>query len=195
MTAGERTNGGGAGLLRLAVHDLQTRLGSVHIAITAVCDLDFEPKTQAEMLETASEETLRASAEVGAIANLASCLLDDTEPAARDIAGELIDVVELCRLTGLDAQVVSSVPAVVRTADKPLHGALESLVRVVAGVGRHLTASVEVVDDRAVVSLVGDVTNGDGDGVPQVATFLVAALGGRVEPADIGLSFSMALAS
>ena len=87
-----------------AIHDLQARLGSIRIAVTAVVGLDLDDETESMMLTSAAEESVRASAELACVGALTKCLLDESEPVPCDLAAALDQAVEAARLADLDVR-------------------------------------------------------------------------------------------
>src|SRR5258708_34378036 len=107
-----------------AIHNLQARLGSIRIALTAVIGLDLDPDTRALMLTTASEESVRASAELAAIGALATCVMNPVEAAPCDAAAALRDAADAARIAGLDVALATTTSLPAHASDAALRYAL-----------------------------------------------------------------------
>ena len=159
-------------LLAGAIHDLQARLGSIRIAVTAVAGLDLDEETEHEMLTSASDESMRASAELSGVSALATCLLDDSTPEECDVHAALVAAADNARLGGLviDVDGGEGVTTTVRRAR--LEAALPALLRLAGGAGKHVHATVA---DGAVV-LEGD----DTEAVAPIAGYLIGEVGASI---------------
>lgn len=169
-----------------AIHDLQARLGSIRIAVTAVAGLDLDDETQSMMLTSAADESVRASAELACIGALARCLLDRSDPAPCDIAAALNDAAESARMAGLDVQ--TTVPplgeraAMAHAQVTRLTPVLSALMRLVSGAGNAVVVSAAPDGDRVRLSIRR--TGLDTEALPPVAGYLVDVLGGERDADD-----------
>ena len=71
------------------------RLGDFRVAVSAVASLDLDPGTRAEMLSTATDESVRASAELATLGALATCLLTPAPATDTDLVAALDDATAL----------------------------------------------------------------------------------------------------
>jgi hypothetical protein len=156
-----------------AIHDLQARLGSIRIAVTAVAGLDLDEETRRDMLDSASDESMRASAELAGVSALATCLLDDSPDEECELDTALQAAADSARLAGLDVSVVGADGVTVTVSRERLTYALPALLRLVGGAGKTVRAVIE--GDELV--LAGD----DTDAVAPVAGYLVEALGASIK--------------
>jgi hypothetical protein len=151
---------------------LQARLGSIRIAVTAVAGLVLDEETRNEMLASASEESVRASAELAGVSALATCLLDDSAAEPCDLGAALQAAADSARLAGLDVSIAGAEGVSVQASRVRLEYALPALLRIAGGAGK--TVRVEVSGDGVV--LAGD----DTEAIPPIAGYLVDALGASV---------------
>jgi hypothetical protein len=173
-----------------AIHDLQARLGSIRIAVTAVVGLDLDEETESMMLTSAAEETVRASAELACVGALMKCFLDESEPAACDIAAALDEAAQAARMANLDVRTAANGGATVNAATARLQAGLPALIRLVSGAGNAVVASVTPDGDRIRLSIRRE--GPDAEALPPIAGYLVDALGGEFEADDEGVTFSLA---
>ena len=159
-------------LLAGAIHDLQARLGSIRIAVTAVAGLDLDEETRHDMLTSASEESVRASAELAGVSALATCLLDDSAPEQCDVGAALQDAAGAARLAGLDIEVRADGDFVATVSAVRLAAVLPALLRLVGGAGKAVRATVTADG----VSVDGD----DTEPLPPIARYLVEQLGASI---------------
>jgi hypothetical protein len=155
-----------------AIHDLQARLGSIRIAVTAVAGLDLDEETRREMLTSASDESMRASAELSGVSALATCLLDDSPDEECELDPALQAAADSARLAGLDVSVVGADGVSVTVSRERLTYSLPALLRLAGGAGKTVRASVGTDG----LLLEGD----DTDALPPVAGYLVDALGASI---------------
>jgi len=151
-----------------AIHDLQARLGSIRIAVTAVAGLDLDEETRREMLTSAGEESARASAELSGVSALAQSLLDASLPEDCDLGGALQAAADSARLAGLDVEITGADGVVISARKARLELALPALLRLVGGAGKRVR--VEVADNT--ITLTGD----DTEPVAPVTGYLVNEL-------------------
>jgi hypothetical protein len=176
-----------------AIHDLHARLGSIRMAVTAVAALELDAETEASMLTTASEESVRAAAELSAIGALTTCLLDGPgEVGAHDVAAELEAAAEAARLAGFEIDVTADGPALAAVPLTAFRTVAPSLLRLASGAGGSVTASVHRLGDRVHVLFRRD--GEDTEAMPPVGLALVDAIGARPEPPDGLLQLSWASA-
>ena len=155
--------------LARAIHDLQARLGSIRIAVTAVAGLDLDEETRREMLTSASEESVRASAELTAIGALATCLLDPAPASECDVREAAQSAAATARLGGLDVYVHDDDNVTAPVDPERMALVLASLMRVVGGAGTEV---------RVRVGAHGVVLDGnDTEAVPAIAYALAEQLG------------------
>jgi hypothetical protein len=181
--------------LRGAVHDLHARLGSIRIAVTAVAGLDLDAETRTSMLNSASDEAVRASAELTCVAALATCLLDTSDVAPCDVAAALHVAADAARLAGFEVTFDAPNDVMMASARVArLRSVLPALVRLVGGTGKAVTASAVMNAARVHVHLRRTGTDRDPERLAAVAGYLVEQLGARHEAdADAdGLAFSLA---
>jgi hypothetical protein len=152
-----------------AIHDLQARLGSIRIAVTAVAGLDLDEETRKEMLTSASDESVRASAELAAVSALATCLLDRAASEECDVSAALEAASDAARLAGLDIEIDTHAKPVVTVSAERLAVALPALLRVVGGAGK--AVRVTVTEDG--IAMAGE----DTEPLPPIAGYLVDQLG------------------
>lgn len=172
-----------------AIHDLQARLGSIRIAVSAVAELDLDDHTRNEMLTSASEESVRASAELSGISALTACLLDGSAATRCDVAATVLDAVDTARLAGLTIEVSAVGQATADVNEHRLRVALPALLRLVAGAGKQLRTSVAGEDVVTVrIDRAGD--DADQESLPPVVDYLLDELGARRLDAGAGLAFS-----
>jgi hypothetical protein len=155
-----------------AIHDLQARLGSIRIAVTAVAGLDLDEETRRDMLTSASDESVRASAELAGVSALATCLLDDSPPEQCDIAAALRTAAEAARLAGLGTEVHADGAVLTTVSPARLAAVLPALLRLVAGAAK--AVRVSAAPDG--VRFAGD----DSEALPPIAGYLVAHLGASI---------------
>jgi hypothetical protein len=155
-----------------AIHDLQARLGSIRIAVTAVAGLDLDKETRDDMLTSASDESLRASAELAAISALATCLLDDTPPQECDVRAALDQAADATRLAGLVVDVHATDAPPARVSPDRLGVVLPALLRLAGGAGKRVDASLTATT----LTINGD----DTEALPAVAGYLVDQLGASI---------------
>ncbi len=151
-----------------AIHDVQARLGSIRIAVTAVAGLDLDAETRHDMLTNASDESLRASAELAGVSALATCLLDGGAAEPCDVAAAVETAAEVARLGGLDVRVEISDPPSISARPDSLAAALAALLRIVGGAGKQV--AVRVATDGI------DVRGADTEVLPPITGYLVEAL-------------------
>jgi hypothetical protein len=159
-----------------AIHDLQARLGSIRIAVTAVAGLDLDEETRNEMLTSASDESVRASAELAGVSALTTCLLDDSASEPCDVVAALQAATDTARLGGLDIHVDAQANPTTTASKERLAVVLPALLRLVGGAGKEVRVTVTADG----VAMAGD----DSEPVPAIAGYLVAELG-----ASIGFTF------
>ena len=159
-----------------AIHDLQARLGSIRIAVTAVAGLDLDAETRNEMLTSASDESVRASAELAGIGALALWALDPSEPVACDLTAALRDAAETARLAGIDVE-VSGEAATIQAKEARIPATLTALIRLVAGAGKHVRIACTVDGDEVRVAFERCGDDADSEVLPPVAGYLLDALG------------------
>lgn len=172
-----------------AVHDLNARLGSILMAVSAVAELDLDEETRTSMLTTAAGETIRASAEVAAIVALTVCALDGSEAGTCDFAASLSTAANTVRLHGIEVGTAATAPAVVRASAERVDAALPPLLRIVAGASKCVETDVRHDDDRVHVQLSRGNPENDPEPLPPVVRTLVEQLGARAEASD-GSAFS-----
>ena len=172
-----------------AVHDLNARLGSILMAVSAVAELELDAETRTSMLTTAAGETIRASAEVAAIVALTFCALDDSETAACDLAAALSTAANTVRLHGIEVDTTATVPAVVGANAKRMDAVLPPLLRIVAGASKCVEARLLLDDDRVRVQLARGNPGQDPEPLPPVVRTLIEQLDARSEASD-GSAFS-----
>ena len=160
-------------LLAGAIHDLQARLGSIRIAVTAVAGLDLDEETRRDMLTSASDESMRASAELAGVSALATCLLDDSSPEECDMHAALVAAADNARLAGLDIEVKGTEGVMTTVRRERLEVALPALLRLAGGAGKNVHASV----DADGVVLAGD----DTEALPNIAGYLVDQVGASIK--------------
>lgn len=151
-----------------AIHDLQARLGSIRIAVTAVAGLDLDNQTRNEMLTSASDESVRASAELAGVSALATCLLDASAPEQCDLVAALDAAADTARLAGLDVTVDASGATTVLVRRERLQVVLPALLRIAAGAGKAVHVTV-TADELAV-------HGADEEPLPPIAHYLVEQL-------------------
>jgi hypothetical protein len=191
---GEQASTGQASLAA-AIHDLHARLGSIRIAVTAVAGLELDIETRNEMLNSASDESVRASAELAAIAALTTCLLDDSEPAPCDVAVALSTAAQAARLVGIEVAGASNEPHAIAPARAArLDAVLLALIRLVGGTSRSVAASATIEGERLLVRLRRQGEAPDPEKLPPVAGYLVDQLGARHVAGVDGIEFSLAVA-
>jgi hypothetical protein len=159
-------------LLAGAIHDLQARLGSIRIAVTAVAGLDLDEETRREMLTSASEESVRASAELAGVSALATCLLDDSPTEQCDVGAALQAAADAARLAGLDIDLRAQDTLVADVSAVRLAAVLPALLRLVGGAGSVVRATVTADG----LTLSGD----DTEPPPPISRYLVEQLGGLI---------------
>lgn len=162
--------------------------------MTAVAGLDLDAETRSSMLTSASEESVRASAELAAIGALAACALDNSDVDQCDLNITLREAADIARLTGIDIDVAETGAAVAPARPERVRVVFPALLRLVAGAGRHVRATT-VVDGgevRVRIERYGD--DADAEPLPPVVDHLVAELGaGRVaDDGALTLSFGVA---
>lgn len=172
-----------------AIHDLQARLGSIRIAVTAVAGLDLDEETRNEMLTSASEESVRAASELAGVSALAACALDATGPERVDLAASLRDAAAAARLAGLMVELPDDVAAAAHASAARVRVVVPALIRIVAGAGKHVNATATVAGERATVRLSRTGDDADTENLPALADYLVEQIGGRREPGDSALEF------
>lgn len=176
-----------------AVHDLHARLGSINIAVTAVTELGLDGDLRDQMLTTASEEVVRASAELACIGALAACLVDHLDSERVDLGALITDVTEVARLSGLDAKVIGTQPgATVWAAGETLRRSFAALLRMVAG--HEGGVEVEMLSAPGEVALRLARIGSDSEALPAVVAALVEAIGARVDATDSELRFAFEVA-
>lgn len=175
--------------LARAIHDLHARLGSIRMAVTAVAGLELDAETRSAMLTTASEESVRAAAELGGLAALTTCLFDHSDLAPCDVAGALVDAADSARLAGLDVALSTNGPVMAQVRVARLRAVLPALIRLVGGAGGGVRGSAVVEGDRVHVHLRRHGL--DDEDLPPVARYLVDELGARHED-HADLAFSLA---
>jgi hypothetical protein len=174
-----------------AIHDLQARLGSIRIAVTAVAGLDLDAETRTMMLNSAAEESVRASAELACVGALTKCFLDQSDPGPCDVAAALDAAAEAARMAGLDVRLDSGGTAIAHTRLPRLEAALPALIRLVSGAGNGVVASVAADAERVEVAIRRD--GPDTEVLPPIAGYLVNELGGQRATDDDGVTFSWAV--
>ena len=162
-----------------AIHDLQARLGSIRIAVSAVAGLDLDAETRSEMLTSASEESVRASAELVGIGALAACALDASESEQCDIAEALQNASETARLAGLDIDARVDGPAVIDGRAGCLQVVLPALIRLAAGAGKELGASVTTEGGEVQLRFERRGDTADPEALPPVVDYLLDVIGGK----------------
>jgi hypothetical protein len=155
-----------------AIHDLQARLGSIRIAVTAVAGLDLDEQTRHEMLTSASDESVRASAELACVSALATCLLDDSPPEECDITAALQTASEAARLAGLDIEIHAEGAARASVSPTRLAAVLPALLRLVGGAAKAVRVNVA----GGGITFDGD----DTEALPPIAGYLVEQLGASI---------------
>jgi hypothetical protein len=148
---------------------LQARLGSIRIAVTAVAGLDLDEELRNDMLLSASEESVRASAELAGISALTTCLLDDAPPQECDVGAALSVAADTARLAGLSVDIQATDTPAVRVSPERLSVVLPALLRLVGGAG----ARVEVSLGADGLALAGS----DPEPIAAIAGHLVDQLG------------------
>jgi hypothetical protein len=159
-------------LLAGAIHDLQARLGSIRIAVTAVAGLDLDEETRREMLNSASDESVRASAELAGVSALATCLLDDSTAEECDVHAAVVAAADNARLAGLDIEVTGSTAVTANVRRARLEAALPALLRIAGGAGKSVRATIE----NTGIVLEGD----DPEPLPPIAGYLVGEVGASI---------------
>lgn len=167
-----------------AIHDLQARLGSIRIAVTAVLGLDLDADTRNDMLMSASNEALRASAELAAIGALAACTPDRITVA---VSEALHTSARVAQLGGVEVEVVVADGSV--SVAPQFEAGLAALLRVVSGAGAAVRIAAATGTETVGMRL--DRIGGDAGPLPAVAASLAVALGGTVVCADAGLEFTL----
>lgn len=174
-----------------AIHDLQARLGSIRIAVSAVAGLDLDAETRTEMLTSASEESVRASAELVGVGALTACALDTSASERCDVAAVVTEAADTARLAGLRIEARVDGPAIVEGHMARLHVALPALVRLVAGAGKDVDASVtsDATEVRIHLERTGD--EADREQLPPIVDYLIAEIGAARLDEGAGLTFSL----
>ena len=172
-----------------AIHDLHARLGSIRMAVTAVAGLELDAETRSFMLTTASEESVRAAAELAGLGALMTCLLDQSDVASCDVAAAFADAAEAAHLAGLAVDVLTNGPLLVDVRVARLRAVLPALIRLVGGAGGGVGGVVVVEGDRVHVQLRRH--GPDSEDLPPIAAYLVDVLGAQRESYDEGLAFSV----
>lgn len=176
--------------LSKAIHDLQARLGSIRIAVSAVAELDLDEPTRNEMLTSASEESVRASAELSGISALTACLLDGSGVTRCDVAATILEAVDSARLAGLTIEVSGDAKATSEVNEVRLRAAVPALLRLVAGAGKQLRVSISAGDGVTVrFDRTGD--DADPETLPPVVDYLLAEMAAKRVDSDAGLAFSL----
>jgi hypothetical protein len=170
--------------IRASIHALHARLGSIHIAVTAVTELGLDGEPRDEMLTTAADESVRAAAELSAIGSLVTCVLATEEETQCNVAAVIRDVATTARLGGRTVEIATLDDGTVLAGPEALRDALSSLLAVVAGPGGAGTLSVETTADAVIVRI--SPASHRGDELPAVVGNLVSALGGQPQPTDDG---------
>lgn len=160
------------------------------MAVTAVAGLELDAETRSFMLTTASEESVRAAAELAGLAALTTCLLDSSDVVSCDLASALTDAADSARLAGLEVDLSADGPVLAHVRVASLRAVLPALIRLVGGTGGAVGGSAVVEGDRVHVRLRRQ--GPDTEELPPVAGYLVDELGARREiHADGGLAFSV----
>jgi hypothetical protein len=124
------------------------------------------------MLNSASDESMRASAELAGVSALATCLLDDSPDDHCELGTALQAAADSARLAGLDVSVEGADGLSVRASRERLTYSLPALLRLVGGAGKKVRVQV---GEEGIV-LTGD----DTESLPPVAGYLVDALGASI---------------
>jgi len=178
-----------------AIHDLQARLGSIRIAVTAVAGLELDEQTRNDMLTSASDESVRASAEVAGIGALAELSINPTAAAARDIGAALREAADTATLAGIEVT-VDAPDAFGRASGERLAAVFGALMRIVCGAGKQI--GVVATSDQSHVTVRIERRGADADTgtLPAIAGYLVDAIGAtRVDDDDQVLAFGFEAAS
>jgi hypothetical protein len=172
---------------------LQARLGSIRIAVTAVTGLELDTETRNEMLTSASEEAVRASAELAGIGALAELAISDSPMTTCDLDTALRSGVDAAKLAGLDIDARGNAGNAFAREDR-LGAVFAALIRIVGGAGKSVDITATVCDGRAVVAITRR-ADADTEAVPPLVDYLAAAIGATRDGAAHGLSFSFEAAS
>jgi hypothetical protein len=172
-----------------AIHDLHARLASIRIAVSAVAGLDLDEDTRSSMLNSASEESARAAAELSAVGALVRCVLDDTDPTSCDLGALLHDAAATARLSGLDVDCQAHA-AQVHARTSRIEFVLPALIRVVAGAGREVAVHASTDADRVVVRVERSRRDGDTELLPAVTGYLVDEIGAQPDTIERSVVFS-----
>lgn len=152
-------------------------MGSIRIAVTAVASLDLDAETRTDMLTSAADESVRASAEVAAIGAYAHLLLAPESRAQTDVTAAVHDAAAMARLAGLDVSVSGPDGATALAASS--HAALPTLIRLVAGATKRVSITISLDAERVWLQFDAD----ENDALPPVADALIAAIGATREAA------------
>jgi hypothetical protein len=177
-----------------AIHDLQARLGSIRIAVTAVVGLDLDEQTRTEMLTSAADEAMRASGELAGIGALAELSINPCEPVARDIGAAVREAADTAKLAGLAVDVTADT-AVGLACGERLPAVFSSLMRIVGGAGKHIGVVVTTDQHHVTVSIERRGDDADAETLPPIVGYLVTAIGATRDEDDRALVFFFEVAS
>ncbi|MEY2419782.1 MAG: hypothetical protein QOG90_2462 [Actinomycetota bacterium] len=155
-----------------AIHDLQARLGSIRIAVTAVAGLDLDEETRREMLTSASDESVRASAELAGVSALATCLLDNSPTEPCDLAAALQSAADAARLAGLAVDLQTDGATMATVSPARLQAVMPALLRLVGGAAKAVRATAT----PEALSFDGD----DTEPLPPIVGYLIDHLGASI---------------